>query len=582
MAEFGALPENDPPSGPSAETEVLFSQGMAFHRAGLLTEAEQFYRRVLETCPQHFDSMHLLGVVNFQRGDYALAIRQIDAALKIRPDVADAYNNRGNALKKLGRFEEALASYNQAIAFKPDDAASFNNRGSVFKDLRQLEEAATDFDSAIALKPDFAEAFNNRGNVLWEQKRFEEALENYDRAIALKPNNVDALNNRGNSLNALNRPDEALASYERAIALDPNFAAAFNNRGNVLWEQRRPNEALEAFDRTIALRPDHADAISSRGKTLALLKRTDESLADFDRAIELKPDNADAFWNRALGRLLVGRYREGWPDYEWRWQTVQMAQRRAFRQRQWSGNSDISGKTILLHAEQGFGDVIMAARYIPRVVATGARVILNVSMPVVPMLADAPGVAEIVSEGQLLPVFDIHCPMMSLPGAFGTTLETIPADVPYLSVPKAHAEKWAQRLPRSGVPRIGIAWGGNPQFKGDGERSIGLRRLLPVLSRRDVQFFSIQKDLRDGDADSLRANREITHLGDHVIDGPDHFQRHLCRASRGCPRKACLDLASVRPRLALVARSRGQPLVPDRSLVSAVGTQQLGPGHCQC
>jgi tetratricopeptide (TPR) repeat protein len=517
MGQSNADPGREPAGTPPEEIDSIFNQGMAFHRAGLLSEAEQLYRRVLLLYPQHFDSVHLLGVICYQRGEYADAVHQIDVALKIKPDVADAYNNRGNALKKLGRLEEALASYNQGIEFKPDDAASFNNRGSVFKDLKQFEKATADFDNAIALKPDFAEAFNNRGNVLFELKRFEEALANYDRAIALKPDNADAFNNRGNALKDLKRFEEALASYERATKLKPDYAQAFYNRGTILFELKRIEDSLADLNKAIKLDPKHAEAFYNRASALKELKRIEEAITDLDQAISLKPDYPDALWNRALCRLLLGRYQEGWTEYEWRWQTAHMmTQRRPFRQRQWSGKSDISGKTILLHTEQGYGDTIMVARYISRVAAMGARVMLDVPMAVVPLLAQVAGVTEVVSKGQMLPSFDIHCPMMSLPAAFATTLETIPAEVPYLSVPSVHAEKWAQRLAKTGVPRVGISWSGNPKHMYDAERSIDLRRLLPLLSRKDVQFVSLQKELREGDADILRANSQIVQFGDAV------------------------------------------------------------------
>jgi predicted O-linked N-acetylglucosamine transferase (SPINDLY family) len=275
---------------PAKEFDSIFSQGMAFHRADLLPEAEQLYRRVLQVYPQHFDSLHLLGVIAYQRGEYADAVRQIDVALKLKPDVADAYNNRGNALKKLGRHEEALASYNQAIALKPDDAASFNNRGSVYKDLKRFAEAAADFDNAIVLKPDFAEAFNNRGNALWEMKRFEEALANYDRAIALKPDNADAFNNRGNALKDLGRLEEALASYDRASKLKPDYAQAFYNRGTTLFELRRVEDALPDLNKAIELKPDYAAAFSNRGFTLGGLKRFDEAAMSFGAALALEPE----------------------------------------------------------------------------------------------------------------------------------------------------------------------------------------------------------------------------------------------------------------------------------------------------
>jgi len=519
MGQPEAAPNSDTSAVAAAEIESLFNEGIAFHRAGLLPEAERQYRRVLESCPQHFDSLHLLGVISYQRGEFAQAVRQIDFALRVNPHVSDAHNNLGNALKRLGQFREALTSYDRAVALNPDDAASFNNRGSVHKDLKQFDEALADFDRAVAIKPDFAEAFNNRGNALRDLNRFDDALSSYERAIALRPDNADAFNNRGNVLKDLKRFEAALASFDHALTLKPDFARAYYNRGTTLFLLKQFEEAHADLSKAVTLDPTRAEALYNRGTTLKEFKRIDEAVADFDQAISLKPDYADALWSRAMCRLLVGRYREGWVDYEWRWQTGQMvSDKRVFKQRQWRGNTDISGKTILLHTEQGLGDTIMSARYIPCVVGAGARVVLDVPPQVIPLLAQIPGVAEIVTKDQLLPSFDVHCPMMSLPAAFATTLETIPSNVPYLFAPPDYVEKWAHRLPKSTMLRIGVNWAGNPQFVHDAERSIGLRPLLPLLSRPDVQYVSLQKDLREGDADVLRANPQITHVGDAIDD----------------------------------------------------------------
>jgi tetratricopeptide (TPR) repeat protein len=508
--------KSDTAAAAGAEVEAIFSQGLAYHRAAMLPEAEQHYRRVLAAYPEHFDSTHLLGVIYFQRGEFSKALQQIDAALRIKPDVADAHNNRGNVLKRLRRFDEALASYDQAIAYHPQDAASYNNRGSAYKDLKRLEEASADFDRAIALKPDFAEAFNNRGNVLLALQRFEAALANYDRAIALKPNDADALNNRGNALKELKRFEEALASYDRAIRLKPEYERAHYNRGVVLFDLDRFEDSILDLNKAIGLNPDHAEAFYNRGNALRELNRVAEAAVDFDRAIALRPDYPDAVWNRALAKLRLGHYQEAWSDFEWRWHISQVSDRRTLHQRQWSGKADIRGKTIFLHSEQGFGDTIMMARYIDAVAATGARVIVEVAPQLGPLMSRFADTAEIVLEGRTPSSFDLHCPMMSLPAAFGTTVETIPAHVPYLTVPSSHADKWARLLPPSGRKRVGIYWAGNPMHREDHKRSIGLRHLLPLLSRQDLQFFSLQKDLRDGDAELLRLNPQVTPLGEMI------------------------------------------------------------------
>src|SRR5664280_2382280 len=244
----------------SPELASAFSQALALHQAGRLADAEKMYRIILKAQPDHFDSLHLLGVIFHQRGDHAEAVRQIDVALKINPKMVSAYSNRGVALGELKRFEEALASYDKALALKPDYAEAFYNRGNALRELKRLEEALASYDKALALKPDYAEAFNNRGAALGEVKRFEEALASYDKALALKPDYEEAFYNRGNALKEMNRFDEALASYDRALELKPDYAEAFYNRGNALKEMNRLDDALASYDKALALKPDYAEA----------------------------------------------------------------------------------------------------------------------------------------------------------------------------------------------------------------------------------------------------------------------------------------------------------------------------------
>jgi tetratricopeptide (TPR) repeat protein len=499
-----------------AEMQSIFDQALAFHRAGLLAEAETQYRRVLDVYPKSFDCQHLLGVISYQRGNYAAAIDEIDAALKINARIADAHFNRGNVLKKLQRPDEALESYDEAAALNPDDPLILNSRGTVLRELKQYADALADFDTVIGLKPDYAEAFNNRGNVHKDMGLYDAARADYDKAIALKPDNADAFNNRGNLHKELGELDQAVADYDKAIALKPDHAEAIYNRGTTLMELRHFDQALADYNKAIPLKPRHADALYNRGTMLMSIGRIEEAIANFDEAIALKPDHAEAFWNRAFARLLLGYTREGWDDYEARWRTDELdAPRRNLAQPRWHGDGDIAGKRILLHAEQGFGDTIMAARYARRVSDMGARVFLEVPFPLVPLMDQIEGIT-VLTQGQALPDFELQCPMMSLPRAFNATPENIPAEVPYLHVPAAHLEKWRQRLPRTGGLRVGLNWGGREAFKHDATRSIGLARMLPLLARADIQFFGLQKGLRAGDAEILREHPRLIQLGDEI------------------------------------------------------------------
>jgi len=506
----------------SSRPHTLIGRAIALHQTGKFADAEQLYRKILEEQPRHFDCWHLLGLIRYQLGEYAESARHIDIALSVNPSVAAAHNSRGAALKGLKRLEEAVASYDRAIAIKPDYADAFNNRGVVLVELERLEQALASYDQAIALKPDFFEAFNNRGLALAELKRFDEALVSYDQALAAKSDYAEALCNRAATLNELGRFEDALAHCERAIAAKQDLPEAFYNRGNAQYALKHLAAAAISYDDAIGLNPDYAEAFFNRGTARMDLKRVEEALADFDRAIALRPDYADAFWNRANGRLLVGRYPEGWRDYEWRMRAERAGPRGpTWKLPQWDGRTDLAGKTLLLHAEQGFGDTIMMARYVRSVAKRGARIIFEVPHELAPLLTAFEDVAQVVVSGQTLPAVDLQCPLMSLPGALGTTVETIPREVPYLAVPRAYAEKWQARLREFPHPRIGISWAGRPSFKRDHDRSIGLAGMLPLLGRTDVSFISMQKWFRAGDADILRDNPHIVQVGDGIDDFAD-------------------------------------------------------------
>jgi hypothetical protein len=333
---------------------------------------------------------------------------------------------------------------------------------------------------------------------------------------------VRALNNRGNTLQALGRPAEALASYDRALAVRPGYAEALYNRGIVLRGLKGPAEALASFDRALAIDPNHVDALNNRGMVLRDLNRPLEALASYDRALSVDPGYAEVHSNRSCLRLLLGDFERGWEEFEWRWRVPDFAPwRRDFAQPLWRGDTSLAGKTILLHAEQGFGDAIQFVRYVPLVAAAGATVVLEVPPPLKALLSELAAAALVVGRGEELPAFDCHCPLLSLPLAFKTRLETIPATVPYVSPAQDRVLKWQPLLPPRGPRRVGIAWAGNASFKGDQTRSIGLARLSPLLAVAGTQLVSLQKDLRDGDRDILRSNPQIIHLGDAINDFAD-------------------------------------------------------------
>jgi Flp pilus assembly protein TadD len=341
--------------------------------------------------------------------------------------------------------------------------------------------------------------FFNHGVISAQQGMLDEAIGYYKRAIALKPDFVEAHNNLGDVLNSKRRLDEALICFLKAILLNPRSVHAYNNLGNILTKIGCLQEALASFEQALTIDPDCADAHNNRGLALQHLKHYDEALISYNKAVLINRNCASAYINKASFKLLLGKYEEGWPLYEWRWKGEQLKHyARNFYQPLWLGKQSIVNKTILLHGEQGLGDVIQFVRYAPLVEELGAKVILECPHILIPLLDTLKGDITLVAHGDVLPAFDLHCPLMSLPLAFGTRIDSIPASIPYLSADSHKQREWRGRLGPKARPRLGLVWSGNINHVQDYNRSISLRTLEPLL-HLDFEFHSLQKDSRDDD-----------------------------------------------------------------------------------
>jgi tetratricopeptide (TPR) repeat protein len=504
----------------SSGTHGQFEEAVALHRQGRLPQAQAIYKAILEAHPRHHDALHLLGVAAYQDGNYQIAADLIDRAIELNPDNAAYYCNRGNALQEQRRFPAAVADYDKAIAIKPDYALAHCNRGNALKAMKQFHAAVASYDQAIGVNPNFAEAHSYRGTALRELKQLDAAVASYDRAIAIKPDYAEAHGDRGNVLRELKHMDAAVASYDRAIAIKPDYAEAFYNRGNALKETAQLDAAVASYDRAIAINPDYAEACFNRGNALKEKALLNAAVASYDQAIAIKPDYVTACWNRSLALLLNGELERGWEAYEWRWEEPDHKKfLRGFIRPLWLGESSLHGKTILLHGEQGLGDTIQFCRYSPLVAAQGARVIIEVPKALVAIMQGLDGVSRVVEHGKALPAFDYHCPMLSLPLALKTRLETIPNSVPYLHGDKGRIELWKSRLGVQTRPRIGLAWSGSMAHKNDRDRSIALSLMLPYLPS-NFEYVSLQREVRDVDIPALQAS-QIRHYGDEINDFAD-------------------------------------------------------------
>jgi tetratricopeptide (TPR) repeat protein len=498
------------------------NRGVALQALGRREDALASFDAALALVPDYFDALRNRADTLSYLNRFEDAVQSYDRAISLKGDVAELFIERGHALMALSRLEQAVDSYERGIARDPSNRDAHLNRGIAFARLGRFDQAIAAYDDAIAVSPNDAEALNNRGAALRSLRRFPEALASCDRAIELDPALAAAFNNRGMALRDMNRLEEAIASYDAAIGLAPQFGEAHGNRANALVLLDRCDEAIASYQRALAVNPDDTTARGNLANALVRVRRFDEAFACYQQALAINPDDATARCALGMAKLLIGRFEDGWKDYEARLNIGQMAsRRRGLPQPQWTGDAEIGGKRLLLLAEQGLGDTIMAVRYVRQAVDRGAVVMLEVPATLRALLGSVGNVDRIVIEGDPRPDFDLYCPLLSLPGAFNTRLETIPAQVPYLSASPSHIAAWRERLaPLRGL-RVGLVWAGNPQHNNDARRSVGLQALLPVLGETDVGFISLQKDLRPGDAELLRLYPRLTHLGGELASYDD-------------------------------------------------------------
>ncbi len=471
----------------------------ARYGAGQLREAERICRGVIAQRPQHFAALNLLGRVMAGMGRIEEALGHFHAVATINPNSPIGHINEGTMLAALGRHPDAIACFDKAIALDPKSATALAHRGVALHASGRLQDALDSFDRALAMEPAETEIWTNRAATLHAMLRYEDALASADKALRRDPKNAGALANRGAALLSLDRNEEALESFERAQAIKPNSASLANSRGDALVALSRLDEAVASFNEASRLEPDNIAALLNRGNTLFILGQAEEAFACFRRVQELKPDLAEARLYEGMCRLAAGDYTQGWRQFESRWGLpVFRAARRQFAQPEWLGEADIAGKTILVHAEQGFGDTLQFCRY-ATLLARTATVILEVPRPLVRLLSTVAGVSRVIALDDPLPDFDAHCPMLSLPLACGTTVETIPGDVPYLRADPAQAASWRKRVSNLPGLKVGLVWSGAPRpgqptaNRIDRRRSTSLDRLAPIAQVPGVSLVSLQK-----------------------------------------------------------------------------------------
>lgn len=485
-----------------------FSRAQEHHRLGRVRQAERILLRLLEEDQLNAPALHLLGLISAEGGNAAAGAALIGRAIQIAGPAADWCVHLSTILEHLNNLPGATAALRQALEVMPADADIAFRLANLLTRCGHLEEAAERYRRAVELRPAFAESWFNLGVVLSMRSENGEAAHAYAKAIEYKDDYAEAHNNLGILLHADGYLELASECYEKAVDIRPSYLDARYNLGLSHQHQGRIEQAEEVYRQVIAQNSGHDDAHNNLGNVLLAQRRIDEARLSYQRSISISPDKAEAHWNLGVAELLAGNFRDGWREYEWRLRES----RRYTSIPAWMGEP-LSGRRILVWAEQGLGDSIQMIRFTAKLAEAGAHVVVECQRPLERLFENLAGVSEVVVRGAKIPPVDYQIAMMSLPGAFETDAAALPGPMPYLSADRALVGQWRYRLSDYAAPRIGLAWAGNSNHANDRNRSID----PAMFSRLAVQesamgttasFFTVQPD--------AQAPEGVYSLGEHI------------------------------------------------------------------
>jgi tetratricopeptide (TPR) repeat protein len=525
------------------------NHGIALSRLERFEEAEASYRRAIALQPELADAQANLGATLCKLGRWDEAVASCNRALELRPAFPPALNSRGQALLALGRSDEAQADFRLAIAVHEDfveahrglaqalrlqggreaaigsyaiavaldagDAETWSRYGDVLQALGRYEEAIDCYSRALNLQPEFAGAYFNRSTARMKREDYSDALSDLDQVLRIRPEFLEALSNRGVVLTKLRRFEEGILCFRKALELGPEDALIHINLAGTLSDNQQYEDCVSYCNKALEYQPNLPDALHNRGVALHELYRFEEASADLARCMARDPDHVDAHWAQGITQLTLGHFEQGWPLYEWRKKVAKAEQLPPGTV--WSGREHVVGKTVVIHSEQGLGDTLHFIRYARLLRGRGAQVTAVVQAPLLSLLRHSDPHTTYVTADQTPAHADFRCSLMSLPLAFDTRADTIPAWPSYLRADAVLIEGWARKLKPRTRPRIGLAWSGNTATTIDHKRSLLLEQLKPMLSF-PADWYVVQKGIRDTDADTLACLPQLINFGDELGD----------------------------------------------------------------
>jgi tetratricopeptide (TPR) repeat protein len=491
--------------------------GYANFEAGAFRDAVEAFQKTTRLDARAHPALHGLGKSLQALGRHQEAAGAFARAIALEPRNVDYLNDRGVALMQIGALDDSLRDFDAALAVAPGFFGAWLNKGLALKKRGDAAAALAALDHSIALNPSYALAHSNRAAVLLDMREYTQALEAAQRAIALAPDFAEAWNNQGLAQLELGEASAALASFEQSARLDPHNAAAVYNAAGVHSQKGNYVEALAAYRQCVLVAPAHVAALNDLGLAEAAVGDHAAALATYDRALRIAPEFADAQFNKSLTCLLLGNLAEGWRLFEARKRKKNPVGFQDFGLPLWSGAQDVSGRRILLHWEQGFGDTLQFIRYAPLVRAKGAAVALMVQSELAPLIRRVMPDMDVVDE--VPPDAQLQCPLLSLPRAFGTVLQTIPP-APQWQADETRRDSWRARLGAAHKPRIGFAWRGNAAHGNDRNRSLGFVDMLPIIDET-ADWIGIQKAMPEADSQAVASTPRIRVFDAEITDFED-------------------------------------------------------------
>jgi tetratricopeptide (TPR) repeat protein len=485
--------------------------------AGKPDEADLLYQSLLETNPDDTEAMYRLGMTRATAGAVAEARDLLLRVVEIDPNFADGFSDLGVLNRRLGDSDAARDAYRKALDLNPDHVDALYNSGNLENAAGETEAAESFYRRAIAARPGHQGALNNLGLLLHKKGDHEGAASIYRQALSHDDTLAKTHNNLGNALRDSGGDSGALeqsvASYRRSVELDADLCDGWRNLSVGLQKMHLMEDAVEPARRALALEPDNPELLLNLGTLMIRLGQMKKGADAFDAALAIRPDYAEAHWNRAHVQLMHGGFREGWREYEWRLRCPGLnAYGRTFDAPRWEGET-LAGKRILIHSEQGFGDTLQFARFLPQVKQRGGTVIFEAHKTLMRLFDGIEGADVLVQAGEDMPSFDCYAPLLSLPFLFGTEEASIPA-APGLKVPSPPLIE----LPETGNKRIGLVWAGRPQHGNDRNRSMALSHIRPLFENERCDFFSLQLGPARDQIEQENLQSTVTDLADHLTD----------------------------------------------------------------